>query len=417
MKKIKKIYALLICAVLLCSTMMLASCGNDSNIDENGDVTYKVTVKDALGNPYTSGVVVKFMQDDKQVSMQVCDENGVAEKKLEAGDYTAELSFTNGDEGYYYEKKNLSLSTENNELDIIVSYTITEEPTIIYSVENELEVYNLSLGCTYLNLKSGIRNYFKFSPTEAGTYEFSVPDGSNVEIGYYGNPFAIREDSGAEVKDNKFTISMKADMIGDTLIIGVDTKDEQTDHCIFGIERTGDPERTIEDEPWTVYKTTAELSQYQLPEGAEVEEFDLTASTDEYNLVYNENDGFYHLDSEDGPLVLVHLTKNPAYVDCFKKMLESAGVVKYFFDEDGEFVKKENYSDCLNEYIEYADEASGLYPLTEDLKYIIQQRGDHCGWWDEDGLGFIFVDDMGNKLPGLNTEIAWLFMCCYISGN
>ena len=82
--------------------------------------------------------------------------------------------------------------------------------------------------------------------------------------------------------------------------------------------------------------------------------------------------------------------------------------------ENGEFVKKETYDQCLLTYIECADEATGTYPLTEDLKYIIQQRGEYAGWWDLNG-SYLFVDENGVPVNGINAEIAWLFMCCYLN--
>lgn len=419
--KIKKISALLIAVMLVCSVVMLSACGNDSNVDENGEVTYKVTVKDALGNAYTSGVIVKFMQNGEQAAMQVCDEKGVASKKLKAGDYDVEVSFTEGDEGYYYEKSGLTLTAEKNELEVNVAYATDSDATVLYVEGDEYDAYNVGTGCTYLELTAENRNYFLFSPTEAGTYEFSVVDGSDVEIGYYGAPFFVQSQSAAEVKDNKFQMSISADMIGTgetgstILVIGVDVKDGKTNKCVLGIERIGDPEHTIVDEPWTVYEKTTELSAYTLPEGATVEEFDLTASSDTYKLVLNETDGFYHLDSAEGPLVLVHLTEDPSFTSCYKTIMENARVCKYFKDEDGNFIKKETYNECLTEYIEYADEATGLYPLTEDLKYITQQYGDNSGWFDKDSPGYLFIDNNYNKILNINPEIAWLFMCCYIS--
>ena len=141
---------------------------------------------------------------------------------------------------------------------------------------------------------------------------------------------------------------------------------------------------------------------------------EITASG--YNLVYNETDGFYHLNSADGPVVVVYLAKDPknAYLPCFKNILDKSGVNKYFQDENGNYIKRESYSECLLEYIENADDAAGVYPMTEDLKYIIQSRGEYAGWWKSDSPNFIFKDSAGVPIAGLNTEIAWLFMCGYI---
>ena len=97
-------------------------------------------------------------------------------------------------------------------------------------------------------------------------------------------------------------------------------------------------------------------------------------------------------------------------------MLERSGVTKYVFDEDGNFVEKISYSECLFEYFEYADEEVGVYPLTEDLKTIIIERGEYVGWWDvtDEKHGLVFRETNGNPIAGLNEEIAWLFMCAYL---
>jgi len=195
------------------------------------------------------------------------------------------------------------------------------------------------------------------------------------------------------------------------LVVGIDKGTDS--NCVLAIERVGEPEYTIADEPWTIYQKTSVISKYTLPAGVNIAEFDLTA--DAYNVVYNETDGFYHLNSADGPLVLVRLATDSKYLACFKTILENSGVVKYFYDDEGNFVKKEDYATCLLEYIEYVDEKSGTYPLTKDLQYIIQQRGDHEGWWNPDGHTYIFKDSDGMKVPGINHDIAWLFMCCYIA--
>ncbi|MBQ9700334.1 MAG: hypothetical protein IJV71_06905, partial [Lachnospiraceae bacterium] len=196
------------------------------------------------------------------------------------------------------------------------------------------------------------------------------------------------------------------------LVIGVDSKDAKT--AVLGIECIGEPDYGIEDEPWTIYKKTVTLSKYTLPTGATLGDFDIMSTTG-YNLVYNETDGFYHLDSADGPLVLVRLAEEPKYVSCYKTILDNTGVNKYFFDEKGDFVKKESYSECLLEYIENVDEVAGVYPLTKDLEYIIKQNGDYLGWYKKDSNAYLFVDENGNNLAGINDEISWLFMCCYIA--
>ncbi len=414
MKRMKRT---IIAAVLLCSAMILGACGGGEDDTQTGGVKeYKVAVKDALGTPYTDGVVVEFYQGETKAAMQVVDSaTGIATKELEAGEYTVKLQFTDGAEGYYYEEQGLTLSADKTEIDVILAKAITGEATSLYVGENAYDSYQIGTGCTYTELTAGERNYFLFTPTEPGTYEFSVADGADVTLGYYGAPHFVQSMNAAEIVDGKFTISVSASMIGtgDTgttvLVIGADT--ENVTECVIGVQRIGDAEWNVADEPWIIYGTTTVLSKYTLPEGTTLKEFDLTAAS--YNLVYNETDGFYHLDSADGPLVYVNLTADSKYLASFKNILERSGVSKYFYNANGEFEKKVSYSECLLEYLEYVDEGTGVYPLTEDLKHIIQQRGDYVGWWDTQSQQYLFVDANGNPIPGINTEIAWLFMCCY----
>lgn len=400
-------------------TAMAAGCsseGGGSKGDANTD--YTVTVKDALGTPYTEGVVVRFMSGEEQVAMQPVDAQGKATASLKAGEYTAKLDFTDTEKSYYY-NEGITLNAENPTADVQLSYRVDAEPMVVGVGASEYDAYYVGVGSTYVDLTADTRNYFIFVPTESGNYEFTVADGAAVSFGYYGMPSYIQENPAVEVVDNRFTISVGPNAISTgeggtaTYVLGIDAAAD-TKSCVIGIQRLGEHIKTLEDYPWDIYKNTATLSAYTLPEGAEIKEFDLTASTDSYKLVYNEADGFYHLDSKDGPLVLARLAEDCEFIDCLKTIADHTGIVKYFFDENGEFDKKEDYTGAVLEYIEVVDEDGGVYPLTEDLKYIIQQFGDYQGWWNPDHLSYRFRDMDGNNLPGYNNEIAWLLMCCYI---
>lgn len=433
MKMMKTIRVLALAALLLLSTLLLGACGGDEGTEttpeattESADATYTVTVKDALGKPYASGIVVKFMQNGAQAAMQVVNAEGIAEKVLPKGDYTVELMYTDNDASYYYDATDMTLSAEKTSLDIVLSYLQGESTDSLFAPSatgegsKDFPAYAVNAGSTYVTLDTTDRNFFLFAPTVAGTYEFSVVGGSTA-IGYYGAPHFVQGQHAAEdpVVDNKFVISVSANMIGTSntgttiLVIGVDSL-ENTTNCILNIERIGDPIPTLADEPWHVYQTTSALAPYKLPEGAKLGEFDLTASTDTYNLVYNETDGFYHLNSADGPLVLVRVGEDGKYLASFKTILDNSPVNKYFFDENGGFVKKESYTECLLEYIANMDEDNGVYPLTKDLEYIIKQRGEYVGWFDSEESLYLFKDSAGTPVPGINEEISWLFMCCYI---
>ncbi len=403
--KMKKMIALL--TALVCCAALLSACG--------GDPTYKVKVVDALGNPYTSGVVVKFMDNGTQAGMQVVNAEGVAEKTLPKVNYTVQLQFTDSDVNYVYDEAALAFSGGKTELEIVVNLGLGEESQNLFVKDRDYEASYIKAGCTSFALNSEKNTYFLFAPTEAGTYEFSLA-GSDAAIGYYGAPHFVQTESAAEVVDNKFTISVRKDMIGtgDTgttvLVLGVAAGEGEAAFCI---QRIGDPQWSVSDEPWTVYEPVGPMTPYVHSAGAKLTDFDLTA--DAYTLVLGE-DGYYHKDTADGPLVLVRLGEKSGgseYLDDFQTILDHSGVNKYFYDENGDFVKKEKYDDCLRKYFEIMDEKTGLYPLTEDLKYIIQSRGEYAGWFDESNSLYLFKDQNGNKIPGINSDISWLFFCCY----
>lgn len=405
--------AKLLAVLLVLCMLLMAACTQEPELP--AETTYKVTITDANGAPYTTGVVVRFLKDGQQAAMQVVNDQGVAEKTLATGAYTVELQFTGDANDYYYDSTNLKLTADKPELTVTLAARVGEAVPLLYG-ENGVTTYahGVGVGSTYVELEDG-RNYFLFTPQTPGMYRFTTTDATAV-IGYYGAPHFVQPMSAAEVVDNSFSLSIRASMIGTNgtgttvVVVGIDKG--ENDNCMLNIVRTGDPEHSIEDEPWFVYEAKTELKPYTLPQGAAFGEFDLTK---EYNLVYNEADGFYHMDSADGPLVLVRLGKDSKYLASFKTILENSGVVKYFFDEDGNFLKKESYSECLLKYIENMDADNGVYPLTEDLKYIIQQRGDHSGWFDPMNSLYLFKDVNGVEIPDINPETSWLFMCCYIT--
>jgi len=407
MKRFNKLLCLL-AAVMVLALSLLTGC-------DPADPGYQVKVVDALGNPYTEGVVVQFKQNGASAGMQVVNAEGVAAKDLEDGNYTVELTFTDEKAEYYYDTTDLTLSADKKELTVVLAKMPAAEAEQLVVNNAQKNAPAVGTGCTYVTLTKGERNYFLFTPTMAGTYEFSLP-GSDAVLGYYGAPHFVQENHAAdEPVDGKFTISVKAGMIGtgDTgttrMVLGIDPGENES--ATLAIQRIGEPAWDVSDEPWTTYQTTSELSQYTLPAGSTLKEFDLKASG--YNLVKDAK-GWYHLDSADGPLVVMLLGEKSAYLDDFKTIVEKSRVGKYFYDEDGKFIRKESYNECLLEYIDVMDEEAGVYPLTDDLKYIIQQRGDHYGWFDAEGTQYLFRDQNGEIIPGINKEISWLFPCRYI---
>lgn len=418
MKTVK--YLLGLAALVLCAVLVLCACGGQpqqtnpaATPDATADSTtalYTVTVCDALGQPCTEGIIVRFMKDGQQAAMQVVGADGTAAKELERGEYTVELQFTDSEASYVATALTLTAEVTEGKVELAA---VPAESREVFADGQNCTAWIVAPGCTAVELTGG-RNYFLFTTDTPGSYEFSVVGAEGVVMGYYGAPHFIQSQSAVDVVDNKFTLSIKNNMLGENSlwVIGMDGEGP----CTLCICRTGDPAWGVEDEPWTVYQPTVDVVPYTLPEGSTIGEFDLTAPTDTYTLVYNEADGFYHLNTADGPLVLVRLGAGTDYLDPISVVTDKSSVCKYFYDENGNFVKKESYNECLFRYIECMDEGSGLYPLTEDLKYIIQNRGEYYGWFDPENTHcYLFVNANLEPIPGINNELGWLFACCYIA--
>ena len=402
----KKIGVLLLVLVMVLG--LLTACGQSNN-ETGGKAAYSVKVTDAQGAPYASGVIVKFMKDGVQVAMQPVDANGVATKELEKGNYTIEIAFT-GDQTGYYDPAAAVLSADKTSTVLQLTNKVDDATTPLFVDGKEYAAYRIEAGSTYVPVKAGVRNYFLFSPQEEGTYKFSVSN-SKLALGYYGAPHFVQSISAQDVVDNAFSLSVsKSSLGGAVYVIGIDGTDADT-NCILTVQRTGAPAYNVADEPWTEYKTTAVLAPYTLdvPAGKSLIYVDITSQTAKHQFVFNEADGYYHLDTADGPVIHVHLAKGAPYV-ALQSVIQGDGAMggapirEYFYDENGAFVKKEDYTDILTDYFENMDSEYGVYPLTDDLIYIIQNGCN--GWWDSSSPDFIFED--------CNPEIAWMFACCWI---
>lgn len=430
MNKTKRICALLLC-LMLCAAMF-AACANDaSKQTESADATYKVTVVDGLGNPYSEKIIVKFIQAGKQVAMAPIRADGTVEKTLARGDYSIELDAT-GDSEYYFDASSAKLTADKTETQVIMAYVPTETGEIgvdTGEVDEEgnaiyYQAGKVSLGSSYVTLDAAERSYFLFTPTEAGSYQFSTVGGS-VTIGYYGSPYFVQSQNVGDVENNILTISVSAGMVGSgntgtsVFVIGIDAENG-TSNTILNVARVGDPAWSIADEPWSVYQLKQAAVDFTLPVGTKLTDFDITASADTYVLVFNEQDRCYHLGTADGPAVYVNLEKAVYGIS----MLNMVGEIIY--EENGtpiesgtspfRYVKnngrddffKEDYTDAVRQIITARDDKTGVYPLTEDLYYILKMGIDAMGWTQKGTMNYLFADE-----PSVNEDLAWMFLYCY----
>ena len=428
--------AFLLAALMLLSVVALCACSGDSGTTTTAGMSktavYKVTVMGTDGQPASDGVIVRFLKNGEEIALQKTDASGVASKELERADYTVEIMFIDANSNYYYDTTALTLSATKTELTVELANQSVKSNATLFAGGQDHDAYDVSAGMTHVTLVANGRTYFLFTPTEAGVYRLSTV-GETYVVGYFGSPHYVQNVNAGQADGNATTVTVSPGMIGNNgtgttvFVIGVDNPGAAAE-TMLKVERVSAYVDT--SVPVITYMTTGTLAPWTLPEGATTSSFDLTKPTDAYNLVLDETTGFYHLDSVDGPLVLVCLgsasNKLLRYAASYDTILQTVGVNKYFKDADGNYTHKEDYSQCLIDYIglcdsvtgEYTggcvDRASGLYPLTADLMYIIQQNGDHQGWWNTSGMNYLFKDANGNNDFSINVEIAWLFMCVYV---
>lgn len=109
-------------------------------------------------------------------------------------------------------------------------------------------------------------------------------------------------------------------------------------------------------------------------------------------------DGFYHLNAADGPILFANLNDPMMSLSA----ANGYGQLKYLvYDENGEIVKIVEFTEAMLEYLACMDEATGLYPLTEDLMTVFQKTGEYQGWYGEGGW-------IGGDLAD-----SWMFACYY----
>jgi len=126
------------------------------------------------------------------------------------------------------------------------------------------------------------------------------------------------------------------------------------------------------------------------------------------DLVYSEKDGYYHLESADGPVLYVRIGSKSSYQEAFTTIVGTSNLGKYIYDENGEFVRKERYNEIFFAYAAAADSKYSVYPLDEDLYYILKGLGE-IGWYDKTSYNYIFKEEEIIVMP----YNGWLFACVY----
>jgi len=393
-----------------------------AQVTVSGKVEMKFSIKVTdMQNKAYPGVAVSVLNGTKKVYSGTTDISGAVSFQAAGANYTVELGFEGT--AYYYDKAAAVLSPDRPSLTVrLANYMDTSAVYDSLWALNGANTYVLQPGSTYVEIGTGKPYFcadqdnnclFIFHPEVGGTYKFTV-DNPNVEITYRNSPFyAFQIATSAGTEDNSFTYSVGNSTAGNIdMIIGVKAV-EGVAGVVINITRIGDPNLTVEDLPWSEEwkKGNGHTGCSKVSGGLTY--LNINAASGTYDLYYDAAKDVYRL-YEGGPILYVDLNSARHGISLFKIIhgdgtAGGAPIRRYFYDENGAFTKKEDYTATLEEYFNCAGQTSiqvnCYHPLTADLAYILQNGG--AQWWDSTSPSHI------ETLVTANPDYAWLFLCGY----
>ena len=124
-----------------------------------------------------------------------------------------------------------------------------------------------------------------------------------------------------------------------------------------------------------IYENKAELSQFVIPEGATMGDYvDVSVA---HTAVLGK-DGYYHLDSANGPILVVDL--NYAGIVLSDALTGGRGIMLAYVENADGSITKYDIGAAVKEY-EAVMDRNGYYPLTEDLILFYEIYATDAGVW------------------------------------
>lgn len=384
--------------------------------DENG-LAYTVKLVDATGTGVT-GILVTFNQNNQPVAMVSADASGVAKTYLEPGEYDVTLTSSAGAK-LKFDSNAAFVSEYQTEITLTVAADIsaTSHESAYWG-----NYFRLTTGSSWVNLTKTL-NYveefnaymYVFYPAMSGIYRFSVSDG--VVLGYYGtvsfpNGPSLRSDNDQgyfelTVRDGEFANDNQP-----ALVMGLLNEGNLTEATIT-VVRCGDAPAEL---PVEVYEPTCEIENFTLTQSGTVSYVNLKNSAN----IEKRADGFYYL---GGKKLYVNLSNSAPYLTMnimlgynydattgeWAASSMGTGLKGLMYDDEGTVIAVADFTECMTNYVKASDPVSGLYPLNDDLIYMIQTGGAYNGWWNEASPNYLF-----SSITGLNVDTAWMFAVCTV---
>ena len=414
-------YAALMLAGLMGASLLLSACdrpepsGEDTTAADTtaeviettvAETSYKVTVLNHDGTP-ASDIIVKVQKNGEDVSFKLVGPTGFTTFSLAEDSYTVIIEAPSG-AALHYDAEAAVLTPDAPEITLtIYEAAVSTQPLNAPSKKGDytrFEAATVGEGLTYIPYNSGDYTYVIFTPTRPGMYAFSC-EGEDAAVSYHGSPINVFETALADPEEGVITLPITAGSVGDTpdtTAQFVFRLEGTGKGCLFTVTRTGDVPKSPYDEPWTVPMPTADqLKPYEGVTDGTLTDLDVTNPA---LTVVLGDDGYYHLNTADGPVVFIRLSSAGPYLADLKTICETTRLCAYLYNEDGSFDRRESYNEMVEQYLTVANE-EGVVPLNEQLAYMVKTAGDYMGWWNfSAGL-----DIFSGKL--VDPAIAWLFAC------
>ncbi|MBQ7352695.1 MAG: hypothetical protein IJW54_01700 [Clostridia bacterium] len=417
----RKIIILL--AVLAITAVAICSCGgNGDGNDEGQTASYEIKVKDYFGNVPEKSIYVEIYKADaslpngeKFVKMLSANEEGVATVTLNKGDYHFKLSSADGE--FYYDSESCKLSSTVTSKEITI-YNVSSDKFSIYpgkldseghEIREELYAPVVEEGATYVTVNG--RSYFVFAPQKEGYYNVSFEGKEGMTIGYHGDANYVLLENNMEIVNNSF--EFKAYSVGASrMVIALNSEEEA--NAILLIKYVRELEKEVPYDDLVAKESKEDSYDYNYLNKLLVD-FDIT--NEELSIVKGE-DGYYHLNTEDGAIIMVRVASASKYLASFKDICDLTRISCIEKDENGNVTLKESYNDLILTYASKCDGA-GICPLTDELIYVIKKAGQYNEWFEGDKTIFkvdnVAPDGTMTSTPifGVVKENAHLFACCY----
>ncbi|MCQ2798004.1 MAG: prealbumin-like fold domain-containing protein [Bacilli bacterium] len=383
---------------------------NSSLLEEIGD-DYAAYITYPDGTPLgKNDATVIFYKDGQSVQSIDTNEEGVAiAKGLEEGEYL--IRFDEIPNGYTY-NPNIYKVTKDNK---IVTITISRIDSSVVTKSKEEQSggsgngrydgrKGISTGVHETTIsKAGENAFYKFVPSEPGIYEFSswaqeglTGDTADPSIGLIGTSDAFQfdpkspissYDNDGESKNFKFELTVTPEAF-----VHIDELDEngnpklerdENGNLIPGTTWTYIVTATASRYPATFSWSVKKVGEYIPPERVELERIQCTshkaAAESSYEEVfefcsvdgsdepvYNEADGFYHLNSKTGPILYMAYEKQLPGFDNNIMMASQEQGPSYFVTDSA----TKTYEDCFNGYYSLANSDGNTY-VTEEVKTML----------------------------------------------